>query len=161
MPLGTCYASVRRRTSPRYFLGDKYHDMWRRVTGQHARCAKYYAGKAILPKNQFVMWACGDAEFWRLWHQWQKAAWIQRLTPSVDRIDPASGYVLDNMRWMTTGANASHPGAHNGRAKLTADQVLLIRSLYPAQTQTALGYQFNVNHDTIHDIVSRRTWRHI
>jgi hypothetical protein len=45
-------------------------------------------------------------------------------------------------------------------AKLTSAQVLDIRARV-GETQTKLAEEFSINHCTIHDILIRRTWKHI
>lgn len=54
-------------------------------------------------------------------------------------------------------------GESHGCAKLTKAQVIEIRRRH-AQDKTSnyrLGIEFNVNPGTIHDIVNRKTWKHI
>jgi sugar (pentulose or hexulose) kinase len=54
-------------------------------------------------------------------------------------------------------------GEANGNTKLTAVQVVEIRSLYAAGgiTQRSLGMQFGVSQAPIRDIINRKRWRHI
>jgi hypothetical protein len=54
-------------------------------------------------------------------------------------------------------------GEKAGASKLTTEQVLKIRKLYQSGnlTLTKLGDKFGVAHNTIGDIIRRRTWKHI
>jgi hypothetical protein len=61
---------------------------------------------------------------------------------------------------------AQHPevcrrGETHYRAKLTKEKVLQIRELSAAHSTPELADMFGVNGGTIHDILSRRTWKHI
>ena len=55
------------------------------------------------------------------------------------------------------------PGAANGRAKLTEDNVREIRRLYATGqfTQQDLALKFGVAQSVISDIVKRRKWKHV
>lgn len=58
--------------------------------------------------------------------------------------------------------NSPHPGERNGLAKLTEMRVRLIRHLRAkGSTQPALARAFNVTTSTVHDLETRRTWRHV
>ena len=54
-------------------------------------------------------------------------------------------------------------GSRNGKAKLTAEDVLEIRELYTTgnYTHKQLAEQFNIGRNGIWSILNRRTWRHI
>jgi hypothetical protein len=54
-------------------------------------------------------------------------------------------------------------GENNGAAKLTADQVFMIRFLARAEGlgNAELGRRFGVPRETIRDIVNEKTWRHL
>lgn len=59
------------------------------------------------------------------------------------------------------------PGSRNGRAKLTADDVRLIRRLHeriPLDTfdrPGRAGREWNVHFTTIQKVVQRKTWTHV
>ena len=54
-------------------------------------------------------------------------------------------------------------GEHSGQSKLTADQVREIRQLYKPYVvgMWQLAKRYGVNPMTIHNIIHRKTWRHI
>jgi hypothetical protein len=52
-----------------------------------------------------------------------------------------------------------HPGERNCKAKLSAEDVRLIR--LSSERQGDLATRYNVSPDTIHNIRSRKTWRHL
>lgn len=60
-----------------------------------------------MAREKLVEWAHDSRMFEVLFVQWEKAGYARGLTPSVDRIDPAKGYTLDNVRWLTVADNAS------------------------------------------------------
>lgn len=95
-----------------------YRNMLSRVGGVQWRKSHLYAGKDILPKDEFYAWALSSAEFHALYDAWVESGYDRRLSPSVDRVDSHLGYVVGNMRWLTHSEN-SRLGAiarHGGRA---------------------------------------------
>lgn len=54
-------------------------------------------------------------------------------------------------------------GSHNGKSKLTEQQVREIRGLYASGqwTHRSLGKRFGVNHSTIGFILRGEAWRHV
>jgi hypothetical protein len=57
--------------------------------------------------------------------------------------------------------NKSRPGETHGRAKLTDEDVRLIRSLRPETTYPALMKRFNVSLSTLKAIVKGKAWTHL
>lgn len=57
------------------------------------------------------------------------------------------------------GRGASHVGVHNGKAKLTEDDVRFIRA--SSELQKVLAVQFNVYPSTISAIILRKKWAHV
>lgn len=51
-------------------------------------------------------------------------------------------------------------GRH-GRTKLSPDRVLAIRAAWPIKTAAQLGRDFGVTKQTITQVVTRTTWRHV
>ena len=91
--------------------------------------------------------------------------------------NPTNNHLI-NLKWGTAKENQqdsirhgtkSNPpqrdnrGERNGQAKLIKKQILEIRKLYKTTkyTQESLAIKFNVTQQTIFDIISRRSWRHI
>lgn len=52
-------------------------------------------------------------------------------------------------------------GEQHGRARLTEQQVLEIRSRWPQETQTSLSSEYGIDQTTISLIVNRQKWKHI
>lgn len=69
------------------------------------------------------------------------------------------GTDADNIR--DAKIKGRYRGENNGRAKLTADQVLEIRSLGNKLSLTELAKRFSVNRGTLHNILHRKNWKHI
>lgn len=84
-----------------------YRNMKSRVTGVQKKKAHLYLNKSLLPKEDFYTWARASKEFRRLFAVWVASGYDQRLTPSVDRINPREGYALENMRWITQSQNSA------------------------------------------------------
>jgi lambda repressor-like predicted transcriptional regulator len=69
-----------------------------------------------------------------------------------------TGTTLDNVQHRVACGRSAH-GEGNGRSKLTADQVKLIRQAdLPIAT---LARQYGVDPKTIRSILTRKTWKHI
>ena len=79
-----------------------------------------------------------------------------------DHLEP--GTQADNMRDMVERGRSAK-GTKQHLAVLDEPTVLEIRRLYVPRSSThglaALGRQFGVNLSTIHQVVTRKTWRHI
>jgi hypothetical protein len=74
-----------------------------------------------------------------------------------------------NLEWSSKSANEKHAfatglksnrGSNNGNAKVTPEQVLIIRNA-PADTLFDLAHSLRVSMKTLHDIRERRTWPHL
>jgi len=88
------------------FLMRLYRNMQSRVTGVQKLKFHLYAGKTLLPRQEFYDWANKSEEFHILYDIWKQGGYDRKLTPSVDRIDSDRGYELDNMRWITHSENS-------------------------------------------------------
>lgn len=93
------------------FIGALYSNMNQRVKGKHTRSPHLYKGRSILPREVFKIWARNHVVFLQLYKQWKSCGYDISLTPSVNRINPNSGYTLDNMEWVTFSQNCSMAGA--------------------------------------------------
>lgn len=71
------------------------------------------------------------------------------------------GTQLDNMRDLVAKGLFPH-GERRGNSVLTDDKVREIRKLFAdGVTQAQIARQFGVNYNTIHSVVTRRTWTHL
>ena len=80
---------------------------------------------------------------------------------------------VDNLEYVTCRENIRHcwqAGSHgtnhcrgeaNWRAKLTAEDVLVIRRLYPEVSIGQLAVLYGVTKENISLIVRRKTWQHV
>lgn len=59
-----------------------------------------------IQRGDFYRWAISDPDFIALFRDWAVAGWPLSLTPSIDRIDAAKGFVLTNIRWLTHSDNS-------------------------------------------------------
>jgi len=94
--------------------------------------------------------------------------------PEVDHLDNNRfNPSLDNLEWVTRQQNTgrassrgshkdAHKGEHNGRAKLTPDLVLQMRSEYQAGTRIIdLQKKYEHPFNTISNAVRGLTWQHL
>jgi hypothetical protein len=78
---------------------------------------------------------------------------------------------LSNLEYVTHIENVHHArdvlgvfiGERNPKAKFTDDQIREIRTLYAVGnlTQKAIAARYNTTQQRIHDIVTRKNWKHI
>lgn len=83
-----------------------YHNMRGRVLGLQARKAHLYKGLPIMPRHEFYTWALKDERLKEVFAIWVASGYSKRLSPSVNRIDPALGYVAGNIEWLTHSENS-------------------------------------------------------
>jgi hypothetical protein len=84
---------------------------------------------------------------------------------SLGRIGDIGNYEPGNCEWQTRKQQAKR-GSSNGRALLTEEQVLCVRSLYKPHARrgcsvTNMAADLGVGFHVIDQIVTRKTWRHI
>ena len=99
-------ATRRYEKTKRGFLMRLYRNMQSRVTGVQQQKLHLYSGKSLLPRDQFYEWAITSSEFHELFAAWEFSEYARQYTPTVDRIDSAIGYELDNMEWVTHSENS-------------------------------------------------------
>ena len=80
--------------------------MTSRINGIQRQKHHLYRGKTILPKEEFYAWSLTSTEFHDLFTAWEASGYDRKLTPSVNRIDPAKGYEIGNMEWITHSENS-------------------------------------------------------
>jgi hypothetical protein len=83
-----------------------YRNMQSRIEGVQWQKHHLYAGKYLLPRDEFYTWAIASAEFHRLFREWEAAGYQRKLAPSVDRINSDVGYHPWNMQWVTHSENS-------------------------------------------------------
>lgn len=114
---GNAYTKKYEKT-PNGFLMRLYRNMKSRISGIQKHKAYLYAGKDLLPIEDFYSWAKPHPDFQRMFNRYIESGYDRKLVPTVDRIDPAYGYVIENMRWLTHSENSSIPGHKNkGRVR--------------------------------------------
>lgn len=52
-------------------------------------------------------------------------------------------------------------GERHYRAKLTADDVRLVRELAEEMTIRKIAEKFDVSHHAVHSIIKHKTWKHV
>lgn len=83
-----------------------YRNMESRIAGIQKAKHHLYRGKELLSREAFYEWAMASHEFHRLFREWEESGYVQKLTPSVDRVDSQRGYTPDNMQWVTHSENS-------------------------------------------------------
>lgn len=83
-----------------------YRNMKSRIEGVQWQKSHLYAGKYLLPKDEFYVWAITSPGFHRLFREWEESGYDRKLAPSVDRVDSSVGYRIWNMQWVTHSENS-------------------------------------------------------
>lgn len=105
-----------------------YRNMKSRIEGVQWLKAHLYAGKSLLPKDEFYAWAMGCNAFHRLYREWVESGYDRKLAPSVDRKDSRLGYEVGNMEWVTHSEN-SRRGAVSPRRRKALESITLARTI--------------------------------
>ncbi len=95
-----------------------YRNMKSRIEGVQWQKAHLYAGKYLLPKDEFYAWAVMSQDFHRLYAEWMESGYERKLAPSVDRVDSGVGYRLWNMQWVTHSENSRRGSQGKRTARL-------------------------------------------
>ena len=88
------------------YLVRAYRNMKSRITGIQKKKFYLYAGKELMPKDEFYNWAKSQPSFFSLFEKYKQSGYEQRIAPSVDRIDSSKGYEVGNIRWITHSENS-------------------------------------------------------
>lgn len=59
-----------------------------------------------------IHYAMSSGEFLVMFKTWEFNKYDRRLCPTVDRINPELGYILENMRWLTHSENSRLGSIH-------------------------------------------------
>jgi len=101
------YDKHRQRYSINRIMRHRYSGMKQSVEGRnsHKRSSE---GKDICTQEEFFNW-CEENKtiFNRIYKDWKKTDFIQKKSPSIDRIDNTKGYTIDNIEWTTQSKNSS------------------------------------------------------
>lgn len=111
------------------FLMRLYRNMESRITGVQHQKHHLYAGKDLLPRDDFYAWAAASPEFHRLFAAWESAGYMRKFTPSVDRLKSGRGYEMSNMEWVTHSENSRRGSVSNHRIHKRVGRRLVRRDL--------------------------------
>lgn len=104
------------------FLMRLYRNMDSRINGVQKAKHHLYAGKELVGRETFYWWALGSHKFYELFGAYRESGYERKLAPSVDRIDSAKGYSLDNMEWVTMSENSRRGSIAKHAKKDTGDR---------------------------------------
>ena len=83
-----------------------YRNMESRTKGIVKGKRHLYEGLGVMQRDCFYSWSLGDEDFNKLYQEWVDSGYEKRLSPSIDRVDTALGYVEGNVRWVTHSENS-------------------------------------------------------
>ena len=101
------YDQDRHRNNIDRIFRHRYAGMKVRVNGNNSHKSSV-EGKAILSQSEFLEW-CYKKEnitvFLKLYEDWKKSDYSNKIAPSIDRIDNDKGYTIKNLQWLTLSDN--------------------------------------------------------
>ena len=101
------YDQNRHRNNIDRIFRHRYAGMKTRINGNNSHRSSV-EGKAILSQSEFLEW-CYKKEnitvFLKLYEDWKKSGYSNKVAPSIDRIDNDKGYTIENLQWMTLSNN--------------------------------------------------------
>jgi hypothetical protein len=103
------YDKNRQRYSIRRIMKHRYAGIKRRCEkgGNNGR-AYTVTGLNYLSQDEYEKWFYQPnnyKEFTRLYNEWVKSDFADKMSPSIDRIDPRKSYTPDNMQWLSKSEN--------------------------------------------------------
>jgi hypothetical protein len=102
--------------TPKGFLMRAYRNLQSRCEGLIK--PHIYMGLPRMSREDFYLWAWHDTMFWNLYRAWVQAGYPRKMSPSVNRIDPARGYTRDNVEWLTHSVNSALANASPRRSDI-------------------------------------------
>lgn len=87
------------------FVQRLYTKMKSRIKGTHGHNNHLYVGKEILDKEVFYHWIASNNEFNKLFIQWGQGGYKRSDVPTIDRLNSAIGYTIDNIEVVTFTEN--------------------------------------------------------
>lgn len=102
------YDEDQRRYNMLRIWKKRYYHMLDRQRGVASHQSNGARGKDICTQEEFLVW-CKDfknlQDFLTIYFDWANNGFMRWDSPSIDRIDPAEGYTLDNLQWLPFGEN--------------------------------------------------------
>lgn len=87
------------------FLVAKWRFMRLRTEGRCCQAPKYFKGKEVMPREDFIEWSRNHPVFILLHLQWEQSNYNPLLTPVPDRLNSKFGYIAGNIEWVTKQEN--------------------------------------------------------
>jgi len=107
----------RYEKTPNGFLVRLYRNMKSRINGIQLTKFHLYAGKELLDKEEFYIWAKNSSKFWELFKEYEDSNYDRKLAPSVDRVNSKLGYNINNMEWVTHSENSRRANYNKPRVQ--------------------------------------------
>ena len=99
---------IERKTELKYKITCMYLSLKRRALSKSL---------PYLTRTDFIEFANSDSDLKQLFADWVDSNFLRGVTPTVDRIIPERGYVLDNMQFLTLSKNVSKGNAEVPRVR--------------------------------------------
>lgn len=102
-----CNRNRRRRNNVKFFLTDLLSKIKARCKDTTTEInLKYYYGKQVCSKQEFLEKFLNNNDFLKLHKIWVNSNCLYKLTPSIDRIDIKGDYNIENLQIITHSENA-------------------------------------------------------
>lgn len=97
------YYKNKKQNNFNFFVNCMFKKMIGRVNG---KAKERYKGLEICSREEFLNLALNNKYLKNIYANWQNSSYQFRLIPTVDRIDNARGYAIDNIQFLTFSDNA-------------------------------------------------------
>lgn len=88
------------------FIMRQYRNIKSRIEGVQTHNSHLYAGKFLMPKEEYYAFALNDPDFNLLWAEYAASGYDSSKAPSPDRKDSSDGYRVSNIRFIPALDNA-------------------------------------------------------
>lgn len=96
-----CWHKYKRKNDPEFFLRTRYTEVKQRCTNPNGTNHDIYLGKKFCSLNEFLLKFLNDENFLNLFKEWGLNGYKINHCPSIDRIDNAGDYTIENIQIIT------------------------------------------------------------
>ena len=113
------YDNYRLRHSITRIFNHRYSGIKRRcLIGRSDKKPYSTTGKVFLSKEEWLEWCYKKdnyKKFVEIYNKWVQAGFIEKLSPSVDRIDNKKSYITSNIQWLSKSDNCIKHNKHENK----------------------------------------------
>lgn len=100
-----CYKKLKRQTDPLFFLKHLHSKLKQRCTNPNEKYSAIYFGKQYCDQKTFLDKFKNNSQYLEVFFKWVHSGWSKNMAPSVDRIENAGDYIIENLQILQMGVN--------------------------------------------------------